>query len=265
MWAKQMKTASVTIEVYPQNGVPREGRAAWLEQYGAPPPVANVEVVATLAAWESVGSLEASGDVDRSLRGKGSFYGSTYQSRVHHEVKEAIHRVVRETGKAPEIFDATALIAEIVASEAERSRRINEENEARQNASAEAKRRNEMLKAAEIAERQAWIDQHGSTRLQRMAAEGIECQAAYRDERLATDRPGWSWYDNVMGTTKDPRNPTEDAFAVLDEARKIDPAAKLQYYVVEDRVDDDGDETLGCSGYVAESEFLGRVIVFGVE
>lgn len=106
----------------------------------------------------------------------------------------------------------------------------------------------------ELAEMVAWAEQHGSPRLRRSIEEGIECLAIYLDERLAVDRPGWQWYDSVSGTTKDPRNPTESAFALLDEARTTDPEACLQYYV-------DG----STRGYVAESTYLGKTIVFGVE
>jgi len=116
----------------------------------------------------------------------------------------------------------------------------------------------EAAKAAELAAMADWIDQHGSTRLKRSLAEGIECATAYADERLATERPGWAWYDEVDGEVDDPRNPPESAFEVLDEARKTDSSAKLQFYV-------DKSGALRISGYVAYADFLDRGIVFGVD
>lgn len=121
--------------------------------------------------------------------------------------------------------------------------------------------------AAEQAAIDAWIEAHGSDRLKRCAREGIECTAIYRDERLLAERPGWQWYDQVPGETDDPRNPPADAFAVLDRARALEPQAKLQRYTVDH---EHGDECCGdcprfeVHAYVAEAEFLGRVIVFGV-
>lgn len=39
------------------------------------------------------------------------------------------------------------------------------------------------------------------------AAEGIEHEAVYRDERLAVDRPGWVWEREVyVAAQGDPRN-----------------------------------------------------------
>jgi hypothetical protein len=127
-------------------------------------------------------------------------------------------------------------------------------------------------RASEEAERRRWIEEHGSERLRRCLAEGIEHGAIYRDERLALERPGWRWLEKVVGDTDEARNPPEEAFAVLDEARKIEPAAKLRYYKLIrrytdaqlDEVADDPDFEPGdVTGYVAEAEFLGRTIVFG--
>lgn len=120
------------------------------------------------------------------------------------------------------------------------------------------------------ADRAAWIAAHGSRRLQRMAAEGIECDRVYRDERLAAERPGWVYYQQADGETKEPRNPTEAAFDLLDEARKVQPGAALAYYVIEwededdDNDDDDDEESkYRWTGYVAVAKFLGVTIVYG--
>lgn len=140
------------------------------------------------------------------------------------------------------------------------NKRRNEEVEARDRQEQERKKKSQQ-------EKEAWIAQHGSTRLKRMLAEKIELDAVYRDERLATDRPGWQWLSNLPGNTDDPRNPPESAFATLDEARKTDPDAYLQRYTVEHEHDEDCyDECpeFDESRYVAETRFLGRLIVFGL-
>ncbi len=121
------------------------------------------------------------------------------------------------------------------------------------------------IEAAET-ERATWIAAHGSTRLQRMLAEGIEHDRVYRDERLALERPGWVYYQDTDGTTKTPRNVPESAFSVLDEARKIDPGAVLMFYAEDAKTDEYGDETSpAIRKYVAEAEFLGATILFGLD
>src|SRR5690606_11865067 len=85
---------------------------------------------------------------------------------------------------------------------------------------------------AERSERQTWIEKHGSSRLKRLAKEGIECLAVYRDERLAVERPGWRWANEVPGNASDPRNPPEEALDLLDLARQTAPDAELQYSTV---------------------------------
>lgn len=132
-----------------------------------------------------------------------------------------------------------------------------------------AKEKAEKAAKAKLAEEEkaAWIEAHGSNRLRRMAKEGIECQAVYRDERLALDRPGWRWLEDVHGENKEPRNVPEEAFAILDEARKVDPEAELDYWVVEHECDDScyGDDcpAYDWTGYVATALFLGEWIVLG--
>lgn len=76
-----------------------------------------------------------------------------------------------------------------------------------------------------------WIDQHGSPRLKNCIKEGIKCDGAYYSERLQAEYPNWVKYSALEGTTKDPINPPDEAFALLEEARKEIPSAVLQYYV----------------------------------
>ncbi len=146
----------------------------------------------------------------------------------------------------------------------ETSRRQNEV--AREAAAKTAAEKAEAEKAAKAAlaraDMEAWIAAHGSERLRRCVAEGIECAAAYRDERLALERPGWEW--DTDGEDLEPRNPPEAAFAVLDEARETAPEARLSHLVIADETDDDGDVVSeGWRGYVALAGFLGRGIRYG--
>lgn len=164
---------------------------------------------------------------------------------------------VRQTfGHLPEfqsLLEQAAKLQEERQQEAERKRREAEE---------ERKRQDEQQRQ----ERAEWIKAHGSNRLKRLLEEKIECEAVYLDERLAVERPGWVWYNDLPGHTKDPRNPPESAFVVLDEARKVDPDAYLQFYAEEHEHTEDCGYDEDCpkyerKDYVAEANFLGLVIV----
>jgi hypothetical protein len=124
-------------------------------------------------------------------------------------------------------------------------------------------RRKEAYEADEkkaLAERESWIRQHGSARLRRLLQEGIKHTAIYREERLAMERPGWRYWDEIKSVkdTREPFNATEEALALLDEARQTAPDAVLRFWQQED----DGEETEPCTGYLAESTFLGEPIVY---
>jgi len=108
-----------------------------------------------------------------------------------------------------------------------------------------------------------WIKARGSERLRRCLQEGIECSAAYRDERLDAERPGWAW--DTIGADGEARNPPEAAFGLLDSARQSAPDAKLGHLTIEAGADEDGYETLEeWRGYVCKAEFLGRPIAYGL-
>lgn len=133
-------------------------------------------------------------------------------------------------------------------------------------AAAEREREEKARQEAQAAEeRAAWIEAHGSPRLKRLVAEGIEHDAVYRDERLALERPGWRWDRDVPGSADDPRNAPMSALELLDEARETDPDAELVYWTVheEDDEDDDGEPVM-VRGYTCVAEFLGRRIVYRV-
>ena len=102
---------------------------------------------------------------------------------------------------------------------------------------------------AETRERNAWIEAHGSGRLKWHLREGVECQAIYRDERLAHDLPNWTWMGD--GWTKDePRNVSEEAIEALKVARKeIDAANGSALVYIQE-----------LEGWVTVGRFLGRNI-----
>lgn len=129
----------------------------------------------------------------------------------------------------------------------------------------EQQNREKAEKAAAETDKAAWIADHGSERLRRMAAEGIENTAVYLDERIKHDRPGWRWRMDVCGDEDEPRNVPAKAFGLLDEARKADPVARLSYWTVgnPDYGDSEDESCYLWTGYVALAKFHGRTIVYG--
>lgn len=120
-------------------------------------------------------------------------------------------------------------------------------------------------------QRMAWAKQHGSERLKKCIAEGIEHDAIYRDERLAIERPGWRWEREVPGGDDEPRNPPLKALKMLEKARETDPEAKLVYWTVDacdDEHDEDEDDECpgyheGWRGYAVLADYMDTQIVFG--
>lgn len=117
---------------------------------------------------------------------------------------------------------------------------------------------------AVVAERAEWIAEHGSNRLKRLAKEGIEHSAVYRDERLALDRPGWRFQPKNIALDE-PRNPPEAALDLLDAARESDPAAKLFFATLTIEADYDPEHNEYEHFYAAQAQFLGRSILFSAE
>jgi len=111
--------------------------------------------------------------------------------------------------------------------------------------------RNRSTAAAERAEATAWADTNGSSRLQRIAAEGVigSSMAVYRDERLALERGGWGWVPQRV-VLRDPAAPDEEEFELLDSSRSIAPDARLKFATL----------GKGSGRFVAVAEFLGRRI-----
>lgn len=237
-------------------------RAAWITAHGpANPDYVEIRLTAPADLWADAGiTINADGSVHnpKNCCGMGL---SDVPSDMSSDIRAFLSAAVASDGPLKADYDATPMVSKIIQrltdAKAEREARIAREEKTQQ----EKKNRED---AAE-AERLAWIAANGSDRLRRCIAEGIECAAVYRDERLALERIGWVWLNSLRGDTTDPRNPPASAFDLLDEARKACPIAKLQFYKADAETDDvTGDETApAVRAYVAESEFLGYTIVFG--
>jgi hypothetical protein len=138
-----------------------------------------------------------------------------------------------------------------------------EAEEAEEKAAKAAKEAKEKAaKEAEEKERLDWIAEHGSARLKLCVAHEIECEAIYRDERLAFERPGYEWYDGIPGQCYDPRNPPLAALEALEAERQTAPDAELVYYKIEEETDDGGEVVEEeWTGYAIWHELLGDAIV----
>jgi hypothetical protein len=188
-------------------------------------------------------------------------------ARQRQEIDEAVARAraMVLAGEIPDLFGTGERSSEIKSMpEYQRlvaaAERRAAEKDAREKAVRQAA---EAAKAAARAEMESWIGAHGSERLRRCLKEGIACAGIYRDERLAADRPGWEW--DTEGKNVNPINPPVEAFAMLDEARKTAPDAKLTLLEIEEQTDDETGEvtTEASQFYAAIADFLGRGIIYG--
>lgn len=132
----------------------------------------------------------------------------------------------------------------------------------------EQNRRDEIDEQARYSERNAWIAAHGSARLKRLLAEGIELENTYLSERIALERPGWAYDCDRRGEARQVRNARQEGLDLLDEARKIDPDATLVWWTITHE-HDDCEDTGDCpvydwKGYACSSTFLGIDIVYGI-
>lgn len=164
-------------------------------------------------------------------------------------------RVKDLIGQAKQLVEAYSLAQEALKEEEARKKEVLEQRKLVENAKKDA-------------ERAVWIAAHGSDRLKRMLAEGIECSKTYLDERLEVERPGWTWWAETDGTEYQADNPPAKAFAMLDECRKVDPEARL--ILCEDQHECD-EGCYGCGdcpefdfrGHIVMAEFMDRDIVYG--
>jgi len=118
---------------------------------------------------------------------------------------------------------------------------------------------------AKKAERQLWIEAHGSVHLKRLVVEEIPCDETYRNERLSKERPGWQFYGDICGEVVDCRDATSETIAALDEAREGGIECAVMWLAEGGHVCD-RDERYECSqnfeeGFILSSEFLGKKIV----
>jgi hypothetical protein len=170
------------------------------------------------------------------------------EARVWQEKKERIVRVIdlmatvpaaewvlhTGYGKYPALAavvpnpgpDHVSALADELPTEARASAEI--ELSRRQKANADAKAAEA---AAVIAERDAWILAHGSTRLQKGFAAGLvdKMGGVYRDERIFHDvGPDWiAWKDAPEPDDNDLLNPSEAELDALAEVAKKFPVARL--------------------------------------
>lgn len=130
---------------------------------------------------------------------------------------------------------------------------------------ARKEREKEAAKARKEAEIEAWANQYGSDRLRRCVAEGIECGAIYRSERLNLEYPGWEIDDSSLPSWDEPRNPPTEALELLDKARASLPAdwseedRKLATLVYWSKEDDDCETHTGYAVTVG-SDVLGDLV-----
>lgn len=101
----------------------------------------------------------------------------------------------------------------------------------RQRCRAEERRRDEERANVMRAERDVWIEAHGSERLRTMVRLGIGAvDRLYEQERLALERPGW----HVQRASEEERDrtfPSIDELAELEAARELDPDVELVWLV----------------------------------
>jgi hypothetical protein len=242
-------------------------RVAWLERFGVVKDLGAVPVAmdADLAVWAQMEGwyyVRTDGTVGANINT--SQRGLCDAGCCSENIGKLLEAYVVEHGKLPERIAVDDMLRAIIAEQAAKAAKKIADDLARQaRLEAEAKADAE-AKAAEAREVAAWITAQGSARLRRCHAEGIECAAIYRSERIALERPGWRYAQCVQGEYSDPRNPPDDVVAQIDAARVVAPDAKLAYWEADAETDEDGVEIAPkWAGYVMIAKFLGREIVLG--
>ena len=286
---------TIKLDGCPDNGI---DAVDWRREHGLPLEPTNVVKVQASGESESLcrrfrdglsatadlimetssdGYSHSSIDYHSSLLKMMPEFGESRRSLYHHRISADLAKRLIGT---PTEDDLAEFLQSLIDQSAALSARWREKEAARQaeevrqreaaNARiAEQQAADERKKAAIVADRNKWIEAHGSDRLKNCVKEGIECEGIYRSERLAAERPGWNWSSWVAGEWDDPRNPPIRAFSLLAEAREFDPSAKLVWWEVlkdadEIDPDDEGNSNYRWKGYAAVAEFLGREIVYGV-
>lgn len=85
-------------------------------------------------------------------------------------------------------------------------------------------------KAEELEQARQWILDKGSSRLRKAIQLDLleKVMGAYRDERLAAERPGWAWVSQ-NDQLKDVINPTESDLDALAIAKSLDLSSRLRF------------------------------------
>lgn len=119
----------------------------------------------------------------------------------------------------------------------------------------------EAKEAAEIAERDQWIQEHGSDRLRKALELGLmdSMLKSYREERLALDRPGWR-FASEYDREDEEHEIREPSIAALDALASLTRAVYKLVWLV-DGPDNNGD-TWGREALV--SDYLGQRIAFEI-
>ena len=112
--------------------------------------------------------------------------------------------------------------------------------------------------ALPLKEKKDWIYNFGSKELKKKFRRNQENQKLYISERMEKERPGWYLKSQVEGEEKEFENPPED-ISLLEEAKKFDETADFIYWIVDD---DDNEEIIIWEGFVVNTKFLGRDILF---
>lgn len=186
----------------------------------------------------------------------------TYDFTDEPHVAALLTELLAQTAALKEKYDAW---------QAERRRREAAEQAERQQTraayeaatKAEAERK-AAKKAAQEAAIEAWAETHGSDRLKACVQNEWECDAVYKDERLALELPEWQWDGSHLPKWGDPRNPLQSAIDLFAKAKATLPAdcaetAALVYWTHED---DDGNTESGYA-VVARPAWADDDIVYG--
>lgn len=130
---------------------------------------------------------------------------------------------------------------------------------------AEWKRRDEAAREAEktrrVAERTAWILQHGSSRLKKCVEQDYNCQRLYVVERAAVEFPGYVVDFDDKAAWKERSGPSE---AALDEAKRVGGAivwvTRFSSSDDPDRYDEDDEyEAVVVRQYLGKYDLVKRI------
>lgn len=118
-------------------------------------------------------------------------------------------------------------------------------------------------RALRLEDAETWIRDHGSERLQLAVKAGLldKSLGAYRDERMALERPGWRRWDSDADDHPIV-NPGLDALRALDRAKREFPDSDVELLWAV-WTDDDGDKIR--SGAVLSQTFLGQALMKEVD